>query len=243
MSKVFWFLSHFRNPSYRSPHSLHWRLCIAIVLVALAVGSFSGTNHPVFADGTGQACIFFAPSGAASGPFHLGHVGWGFRDGPSNHWFFGATENETGQLSLNGSQNNYAWIHDGNETLMYKEFRERLVIQHRVFTEIYHPAGYYKQMRCKNTTTSAVNSAWQVATALLSQGYLVGNNDCETAAQQVLTAYDSHIFDSQKYGTVLLRNGSTYKVPLSDDSPIPAAWFGSLDIDGFGPISSIPAVS
>ena len=83
-------------------------MTIAAIVAVIAV-FLEAPEHPAYALGQGEVCVFFAPSGADN----LGHVGWAFRDKP-NHWTFGSTENRSGKGSVDAGGNIYAWMLDGN---------------------------------------------------------------------------------------------------------------------------------
>jgi hypothetical protein len=182
----------------------------AMIAVIGVGGSFS---LPAFAAGGGRVCIFFAPSGGGG----LGHVGWAFQDGVSDHWYYGATENTSGQAVTSSSG---AWMRDGTKQVMLETFAGQLDP-----VKSLHPGQqYYTQYRCKSTASSNVAAAVQTAQKIPQLGYNVVYNeqDCLTQAQMVLESYDSSVFAAQP-GWIPMTTES------GQEEEYPEYWFPELD--------------
>jgi hypothetical protein len=136
---------------------------------------------------TGRACVFLAPGGAGG----AGHVGWAFRAGDDQHWYYGATQGTGSPLVLPGGDNN-AWVETGSFDQVLTGFASEAD---------FHPAGYYTQYRCKNST--AANSTTANTDAAIAQakdarnwGYaLIGGNNCMNHTYKILKAYGTDLPD------------------------------------------------
>jgi hypothetical protein len=207
--------------------SLALRLVVLFSSAIIAViGAETISSLPAFADGAGRVCVFFAPDGASG----LGHIGWSFRDGAADHWYYGSTENISGQAvtSANG-----AWLQDGTQRQMFETFTGQLDP-----VKSYHPnQQYYMQYSCKSTTNSSVGAAVQQAQQILHMGFNVfSEEDCLTHAQWVLKSYDSSVFVEQP--------GWVDYPDESQADAFPINWFPSLDQRyGFGAAQPVSATA
>jgi len=96
-----------------SPRSIRRQVSAIVAAIAVSVAGLLYLAQPAGALGVGTMCMFNAPSGA----HRFGHVGWAFREGPTTHWFYGATERKGGQASG-------TWQLDGSQDAMFAAFRD-----------------------------------------------------------------------------------------------------------------------
>lgn len=147
---------------------------IAVSIVVAIIGMAVVATTPAYALGAGTVCMFNAPSGAALGPLHLGHVGWAFREGPTTTWEYGATEN----ASTN-------WRGRGDQNAMFNAFRQRKG----------NATPYYTQWRCEASPYSSVGAASAEVDQLNKQTYSLLDDNCLTRSVEIFTAYDGSTFD------------------------------------------------
>lgn len=188
-------------------------LLCAVLLATTFVFSGALPLHPVYALGSGRVCVFLVPSAVPLANIPLGHVGWAFRVGQSDHWVFGATEDKSGSPSVDAGGNIDAWVSDGNEAYVEATFYNK---------GPYHDERY-TEFRCKDTPDSAVGSAIQVARNISKGGYYWLTNNCLDHTFHVLNTY---------YGSSIS--------PFAKVSESPNLWFQQLgSSNGFGPITEM----
>ncbi len=194
-------------------------LAVAVTL-ALGAGVVAHPGHAAYALGPGRVCVFLAPTGA----FNLGHVGWAFLEGGTSNWIFGATENRSGLPFVKPGDNNYAWVLNGPWAGPRGSVLATFAGQLTLGGTVYHGAGYYTQVRCQNTPSSAVGAAVARANAIKGYGYGVVTDNCMDHAYNVLTTYGASLVD-----------------PASNRAYwAPNVWFIALGVvSGFGPISTL----
>ncbi|WP_433178089.1 hypothetical protein [Actinoallomurus sp. CA-150999] len=142
--------------------------CLLPVVTGIVVIG-SGTAYAL---GPGRICMFNAPSAVLG----AGHVGWAFEVGTSGQWVFGATDdNAAGDYAVPPGQYNGAWTGSGDFTAARNTFRDSSI--------------GYTRYRCKNTPTSAVGGATQLANDAKNWGYTAFGNNCLDHAWTILTAY------------------------------------------------------
>lgn len=219
------------------------KLMVAVVIAVsvLSVTLLEAPIHPAYALGPGRVCIFLAPSGAIG----FGHIGWAFRVDQQDDWIYGATENPSGQQQVLPGAYNGAWIRESSWNTMVVTFASDLPNIGNAQYPYYHKAHYYTEFRCKDTSTSAVGSAYQTAQNIQNQGYTLDTNDCLTDAINVLTAYDGSLYlssDVSSNGSIGLDpfgygNGiNTSDLANATSAEVPISWFSNgLDNAGFDP--------
>ena len=165
---------------------------------ALLAGPLVGpTSTPAYALGAGQVCLFNAPSGAPTPVGNMGHVGWAFLEGGTTNWTYGATENRSGQWTVDAGQNTDSWIKNGTWSQVTADFKNALSIN----GHYYHDHGYYTQYRCRNTAQSSVGAAVNEARTQQNNGYNFINNNCLTKSINIFWSYDNSLHDLPYAGT------------------------------------------
>jgi hypothetical protein len=159
---------------------------IAVSMVVAIIGMTVVATTPAYALGAGTVCMFNAPSGAELGPLHLGHVGWGFREGNTTTWEYGATEN----ASTN-------WRGRGDQNAMFNTFRQRKGIA----------TPYYTQWRCMASPNSSVGAASTEVDQLNKQTYNLLNDNCLTRSIAIFQVYDGSTFGGMGSGDAVSPNG------------------------------------
>jgi hypothetical protein len=150
------------------------KLGVLVALAVVAAGLTLVSATPASALGPGTFCMFNAPNDA----FGLGHNAWAFREGPNNHWFFGATEFSDGSP-------NSTWQKDGTQKDMFDTFTGTLNLNGIP----YFTAGDYTGWRCHATSSSAVGGALNQAHIEQNNGYDVVTNNSLTKAVAILSTY------------------------------------------------------
>jgi hypothetical protein len=140
-------------------------------------------TEPAYALGQGEACVFRHEN--APTKIEVGHVAWGWKIGGSTpeRWVFGSTDAKPGVPHIDPGKDNGAWVKEGDRNAMMDTF---------------HHLGY-KEFKCENTATSAVQAAYRNIEQVKKAGYdVVGfwqglqgkpGNNCMDHAVKILTAY------------------------------------------------------
>jgi hypothetical protein len=159
---------------------------IAASIVVAIIGMTVVATTPAYALGAGTVCMFNAPTGAALGPLHEGHVGWAFREGNTTTWEYGATEN----ASTN-------WRGRGDQNAMFNTFRQRKG----------NATPYYTQWRCHASPNSSVGAASTEVDQLNKQAYTLLSDNCLTRSIEIFKAYDGTTFDVMPSGYATAPDG------------------------------------
>ena len=157
-------------------------MAAALAATAFAIaGPGQGTAAP--ATGPGEACLFSAPHGAVPDGGLVGHIGWGFQNGTSDDWTFGATEGIAPVPYVPPGGNTDSWQESGTFAAMLNAFGTGD-----------HPFSkgefYYLQYRCTKVTSSNPSAALAEVQAKDATGYNLVNDNCLTKAVAILQAYN-----------------------------------------------------
>jgi hypothetical protein len=184
---------------------------VALCAVAGATAGLGATAAQAY--GTGEACVFIEPQGAKFAGLNFGHIGWGYQVAGTSTWVYGATENPNGTPQIWAPAFNGAWKASGTWNDMLNTFTLQTDYpSHAVnsASNATNPGAPYTQYKCEAVANSNVTAANAAASANITAGYTLPSNDCLTAVDRVLSAYNAQ------------------NLPSLTFNPGPNAWYNAL---------------
>ncbi len=207
------------------------RILIAVIAIMIAVSAIflEAPMHLTYADGSGEVCIFQAPSGAPIPGGYAGHIGWALLntdpgEGPVGDWIYGAMEGPGLPSTFQGDPQNGNWYQEGDWGTMQSDFEYGMNSNSNV--ELF-PADYYTKFLCMNTSDSNVLAAGQTFESADAAPYSLVSNNCEIVATEILGAYSADAASVFQEASQNLYNAT------------PNVLFGYLATIGFGPMAAV----
>ncbi|MEM9456188.1 MAG: hypothetical protein AAGF11_18550 [Myxococcota bacterium] len=134
-----------------------------------------------------------------TGPFGLGHIGWGLQFA-RHHWLFGSLENQDGKMSVGrNGDNDYWWSWSHSEAEMFWHMRTMLRAEQLCDRAHIAPYTYYKKIRVRRAQP---NKAEDVAYA--QSGYGLTFNNCLDNTARIGDAYGVRVWSWSRHIPSLL---------------------------------------